>query len=89
MKPPGLGNRSRSSLDLFPTWYLRQYEFGRCFGLFMDYMDYGKEKEKENGKSKSKWIRIRKWNCHDMSKELGSWIQLDDRRRTTHGMMYG
>jgi hypothetical protein len=52
-------------------------------------MDYGKEKEKEkeNGKSKSNWIR--KWNCHDMSKELGSWIQLDDRRRTTHGMMYG
>jgi hypothetical protein len=46
-------------------------------------MDYGKEKEKENGKSKSNWIR--KWNCHDMSKELGSWIQLDDRRRTTHG----
>jgi hypothetical protein len=70
VKPPGRGNRSRSSLDLFPTWCLRQYEFGRCFGLFMD---YGKEKEKENGKSKSK--SIREWNCHDMSKELGSWIQ--------------
>ena len=78
MKPPGRGSRSRSSLELFPTWCLRQYELGRCFGLFMD---YGTESKNQNQKSKSKW----KWNvdCHDM----GTWIQLDDRRRTTHGMM--
>jgi len=65
-------------MELFPTWCLRQYELGRCFGLFMD---YGTESKNKNQKSKSKW----KWNvdCHDM----GTWIQLDDRRRTTHGMM--
>ena len=76
MKPPGRGNRSRSSLDLFPTWCLRQYEFGRCFGLFMDYGKAKKKNKKTENQNRNGYGNgiVTIW-------ELGYNWMIDDERR--------